>query len=192
MKKYVIAAGVPRAGKSTLCRMLAGELGYQHISMDAVLAGIETVFPETGIDTEADLPPLEKFRQISAKAAPFLRAMMDSGEYDECGYGAVFDICQLMPEDCVRFFDPERCEIVYLLTSDVSPEERFAILKAHDTPLDYTYENTDGENRQECAELVEMSLALRAECETCGVAFYETARNRPEILRQIVSRIADA
>lgn len=43
MKKYVIIAGVPRAGKSTISKRIAKQKGYQHISMDAILAGIEKI-----------------------------------------------------------------------------------------------------------------------------------------------------
>ena len=43
MKKYVIIAGVPRAGKSTISKRNAKQKGYQHISMDAILAGIEKI-----------------------------------------------------------------------------------------------------------------------------------------------------
>lgn len=82
MKKHIIIAGVPRAGKSTIAQRIAHELGYQHISMDSVIAGIEKVFPETGIDSEAEVETAINIKNISAKMAPFLRAMMDS---EECG-----------------------------------------------------------------------------------------------------------
>ena len=55
MKKYIIIAGVPRAGKSTVSQMIAKKLGYQHISMDSILAGIEKVFPETNVNTDAPI-----------------------------------------------------------------------------------------------------------------------------------------
>ena len=34
-KKHIIIAGVPRAGKTTLCSYLANSLKYQHLAMDA-------------------------------------------------------------------------------------------------------------------------------------------------------------
>ena len=92
MKKHIIIAGVPRAGKSTVSQMIAKQLGYQHISMDSVIAGIEKVFPETGIDTDAAVEPQTNLEYISSKMAPFIKAMMDSGEYNECDYGMVIDI----------------------------------------------------------------------------------------------------
>lgn len=44
MKKHIIIAGVPRAGKSTVSQMIAKKFGYQHISMDSIIAGFEKVF----------------------------------------------------------------------------------------------------------------------------------------------------
>lgn len=103
MKKYIIIAGVPRAGKSTVSQMIAKQMGYQHISMDSVIAGIEKVFPETKIDTDSSDDLQSNLVFISSKMAPFIRAMMDSGEYDECDYGVVIDIYQLLPVDYMNF-----------------------------------------------------------------------------------------
>jgi len=49
MKNNIIIAGVPRAGKSTFANKLSRKYGYQHLSMDAIIGGIETVFPELNI-----------------------------------------------------------------------------------------------------------------------------------------------
>lgn len=111
MKKYIIIVGVPRAGKSTVSQMIAKQMGYQHISMDSVIAGIEKVFPETKIDTDSSDDLQSNLVFISSKMAPFIRAMMDSGEYDECDYGVVIDIYQLLPVDYMNFLQSEKCEI---------------------------------------------------------------------------------
>ncbi len=123
MKKYIIIAGVPRAGKSTVSQMIAKQMGYQHISMDSVIAGIEKVFPETKIDTDSSDDLQSNLVFISSKMAPFIRAMMDSGEYDECDYGVVIDIYQLLPVDYMNFLQSEKCEIYYFLSSDVTAED---------------------------------------------------------------------
>ena len=39
MKNNIIIAGVPRAGKSTVSHILSQEYGYQHVSMDSIIAG---------------------------------------------------------------------------------------------------------------------------------------------------------
>ena len=110
MKKYIIIAGVPRAGKSTVSQMIAKRMGYQHISMDSIISGIEKVFPETGIDTGAAIDPQSNLENISAKVAPLIKAMMDSGEYDECDYGVVIDVYQLLPKDYVTHICGNDCK----------------------------------------------------------------------------------
>ena len=129
MKKYIIIAGVPRAGKSTVSKIIAKQKGYQHISMDSIIAGIEKVFPETEIDTDALIKPQDNLKFISSKIAPFIRAMIESGEYDECDYGVVIDVYQLLPQDYKTFVENDKCEIFYFLSSDVTPDERYQILK---------------------------------------------------------------
>jgi hypothetical protein len=189
MKKYIIIAGVPRAGKSTVSQMIAKQMGYQHISMDSVIAGIEKVFPETKIDTDSSDDLQSNLVFISSKMAPFIRAMMDSGEYDECDYGVVIDIYQLLPVDYMNFLQSEKCEIYYFLSSDVTAEERFEILKAFDTPEDYTYYHSDEENRCDCVDIVKVSHFLKGQCISYGVPYYETSHDRENVLNAFVAEL---
>lgn len=182
MKKHIIIAGVPRAGKSTIAQKISIQYGYQHISMDSIIAGIEKTFPETGVDSDANVPQRDNITFISLKMAPFIRAMMDSGEYNECDYGMVIDIYQLLPQDYVRYIDSSICDIYYFITSDVSPEERYEILKANDTQKDYTYYKSEDENKNSCIEIVDVSKMMKEQCELYGIPFYETSRNRENVI----------
>ena len=158
MKNNIIIAGVPRAGKSTVSHMLFKEYGYQHVSMDSIIAGFEKCFPETGVSTYQGLSSLETLRVISRKMAPIVRAMLDSGEYDEFKPGMVLDMYQLLPEDYDKYIRGANCEIVYFITSDVTPEERFMIQKRFDTEKD--------------------------QCEKYGLPYYETAREREQVFQR--------
>lgn len=191
MKKHIIIAGVPRAGKSTVSQLISKKYGYQHISMDSVIAGIEKTFPETGIDSNADVPPRDNITTISSKMGPFIRAMMNSGEYNECDYGMVIDICQLLPQDYVHFIDPTICDIYYFITSDVTPQERFEILKTYDTPRDYTYYKSDEENCKNCFEIVDISNLMKEQCILHGLPYWETSRERENILNSFVDSLCD-
>lgn len=186
-KKYIIIAGVPRAGKSTISRIIAKRAGYQHISMDSVIAGIEKVFPETNIDTDALIEPKDNLKFISSKIAPFIRAMMESGEYDECDYGVVIDVYQLLPQDYKKFVENEKCEIFYFLSSDVTPDERYQILKTFDTPNDYTYYHSDEENRKDCFDFVAVSNFIKEQCILYGLPYYETSRDRENVIKDFIS-----
>ena len=182
MKNNIIIAGVPRAGKSTLAHLLASRYGYQHISMDSIIAGFEKCFPETGVSTYQGLSSKDTLRVISGKMAPFVRAMLDSAEYDEFEPGMVLDMYQLLPEDYDRCIRGANCEIAYLITSDVTPEERYMIQKQHDTEKDYTFYKPDEELREGAKYIVEQSILMKAQCEQYGLPYYETARDREQAM----------
>lgn len=191
MTKHIIIAGVPRAGKSTVSQRIAKEFGYQHISMDSIIAGFEKAFPQVEIDTGADVDVKENVQSISSKIAPFLRAMMDSGEYDECDYGMVIDVFQLLPEDYRKYIDPSVCEIYYFITSDVAAEERYKLLKQYDTPKDYTYYKSEEENRRNCAEIVEVSKFYKEQCEKYQLPYFETALERERVLEEFLNQLEE-
>ena len=178
MKNNLIIAGVPRAGKSTVSHLLSRRYGYQHVSMDSIIAGFEKCFPETGVNTYQGLSSLETLRVISGKMAPFVRAMLGSGEYDEFEPGMVLDMYQLLPEDYDRYIRGANCEIAYFITSDVSPEERFLIQKKYDTEKDYTFYKPDDELREGAEHIVEQSILMKEQCVKYGLPYYETARER--------------
>ena len=191
MKNNIIIAGVPRAGKSTISHIISRKFGYQHVSMDAINAGFERVFPELGINTYADMSSLEILCNISGKVAPFIRAMMDSGEYDEFGRGMVLDIYQLLPDDYMKYLSGANCEIYYLITSDVTPEERFAIQKTYDTEKDYTFYKPDEELREGCEYIVEQSKLMKEQCIRHDLPYFETARHRDNVFDRFVQFLAE-
>ena len=186
MKNNIIVAGVPRAGKSTVSHLLATKYGYQHVSMDSIIAGFEKCFPETGVSTYCGLSSMDMLRMISGKMAPFVRAMLESGEYDEHEPGMVLDMYQLLPEDYDKYIRGANCDIVYFITSDVTPEERFQIQKKYDTEKDYTFYKPDEELREGAEYIVEQSILMKAQCEKLGLPYYETARDREQVFMQFL------
>ncbi len=186
MKNNIIIAGVPRAGKSTVSHRLARQYGYQHISMDSIIAGFEKCFPETGVNTYAGLSSMDTLHLISGKIAPFVRAMLDSGEYDEFEPGMVLDIYQLLPEDYMKYICGANCEIAYFITSDVTPEERFAIQKRYDTEKDYTFYKSDEELREGAEYIVEQSIYMKEQCQKYKLPYFETARDREQIFQHFL------
>ena len=185
LKNNLIIAGVSRAGKSTIANRLSKAFGYQHVSMDSINAGFEKAFPELGIDTHAADSNSEEWAKLSAKIAPFIRAMLDSGEYDEFKPGMVLDVAQLMPGDYVKYLSDANCEICYFITSDITPEERFALLKKYDIEKDYTFYKPDDVLIRQCENIVRTSKFIKAECEKHSVPYYETAHQRKKIFEHL-------
>ena len=186
MRNNIIIAGVPRAGKSTISNLLSKRYGYQHISMDSIIAGFEKCFPETGVNTYQGLSSMETLHVISGKMAPFVRAMLESGEYDEHEPGMVLDMYQILPKDYDRYIRGANCEIVYFITSDVTPEERFLIQKRYDTEKDYTFCKSDEELREGAEYIVEQSILMKKQCMELGLPYYETAREREQVFQRFL------
>ena len=186
MKNNIIIAGVPRAGKSTVSHLLSKQYGYQHISMDSIIAGFEKCFPQTGVSTYQGLSSMETLHVISGKMAPFVRTMLDSGEYDEYEPGMVLDMYQLVPEDYDRYIRGANCEVAYFVTSNVTPEERFIIQKKYDTEKDYTFYKSDEELREGAEYIVEQSVMMKEQCKKFGLPFYETAHDREQVIQRFL------
>ncbi|MDR2598962.1 MAG: hypothetical protein LBC73_01640 [Oscillospiraceae bacterium] len=189
MKSNIIIAGVPRAGKSTISRMIANRFGYQHVSMDSINAAFERVFPELGINTYAEMSSLDILYNISGKIAPFISAMIGSDEYEEFERGMVLDVYQLLPDDYMKYIAGCNCEIFYFITSDVTPEERFNIQKTYDTEKDYTFYKTDEEIRENCEYIVEQSILMKNQCIKNNLPYYETVRDREQVFERFMDRI---
>lgn len=189
LKNNIIIAGVPRAGKSTISHRLSKTFGYQHVSMDSINAGLERCFPELGIDTSGADSSFKALATLSAKIAPFIRAMLDSGEYDEFKPGMVLDVFQLLPEDYMKYLHVANCEIHYFITSDVTADERLALLKKYDNPNHYTFYKPEDELRKKCANIVEISKLVKKQCEKFNLPYYETAKDRDKVFEQFIARI---
>lgn len=189
MKKYIIIAGVPRAGKSTICKMIAKKYGYQHISMDSIIAGIEKIFPETNINTDSDLSVIENIKWISSKMTPFIKAMMDSGEYDECDYGVVFDMYQILPSDFVKHIDQKKCDLFYFINADVKAEERLEHLLRYDTSDDYSYHKSAIYKQEMCEEIVAVSRVFKEECLKHGFKYFNTSYDRTETFNDFIKSL---
>jgi hypothetical protein len=191
MKNNIIIAGVPRAGKSTISQILSKRFGFQHISMDSIIAGFEKCFPETGVNTYCGLSSLDTLKLISGKMAPFVRAMIDSKHYDEFEPGMIFDMYQLLPQDYEKYLRDANCQVFYFLTSDVTPQERVEIQRKYDTPKDYTFNRSDDELLEGAEYIVEQSLIIKEQCEKLGLPFYETARNREKVFADFLQMIEE-
>ena len=129
---------------------------------------------------------MDTLHVISGKIAPFIRAMLDSGEYDEFEPGMVLDIYQLLPEDYIKYIDGANCKIAYFITSDVTPEERFAIQKRYDTEKDYTFYKPDEELREGAVYIVEQSICMKEQCQKYSLPYFETARGREQMFQHFL------
>jgi ribosome biogenesis GTPase A len=193
MKNNIIIAGVPRAGKSTMSNILSRRFGYQHVSMDAIIAGIESVFPKIGIkwwpSSEDESENMKRFYNASEKVALFIAAMLKSEEYDEFEPGMVADVYQLLPEHYIKYLNGQNIGIAYFLTADVTVEERFAIHRKYDTEKHYTFDFSDEDMLSHCTFVIKRSQFLREQCLEYGLPYHETAKNRENVFEQFIQSL---
>lgn len=184
MKKNIIIAGVARAGKSTLASKIARRYGYQHLAMDALIEGFEDLFPEMAIDTHKD-----SIKHISKRVAPLINAIFKSGEYDKFDYGLVVDVCQLMPEDFLKYVDQDLCEIYYLISDCDDAEVRLRYLDTYDDEREYTFHKSPEKRKQICRDLVEDSALFKRECEKHAIPYFDTLVDREGQFESILNQI---
>ena len=165
-----------------------GVAAFIYAAMYQVAGVLQRVTPIviSGVNTNAGLSSMNTLHLISGKMAPFVRAMLDSGEYDEFKPGMVLDMYQLLPEDYMKYIHGANCEIVYFITSDVTPEERFAIQKKYDTEKDYTFYKSDEELREGAVHIVEQSICMKEQCQKYGLPYFETAKDREQMFQQFL------
>lgn len=180
-KKYIIIAGVARAGKSTLSSKIAMEMGYQHMQMDAIIDALEKTLPGAGINTHTD-----SMESISEKMARFINGIMASEEYAKFDYGVVFDICQLLPQDYEKYIDKEQCDIFYLVTRTDDVEKRLEVLQEYDTADEYTYHKSLQRKRDICREIMEESELIYRQCQQYDLSVYDTLYDREEVFAKIL------
>lgn len=77
------------------------------------------------------------------------------------------------------------------MTSDVTAEERFELLKQYDTPKDYTYYKSEEENRRNCAEIVEISKYFKEQCAQYQLPCFETAKDRETVVEEFIKHLKD-
>ena len=90
----------------------------------------------------------------------------------------------------MKYIHGANCEIFYFITSDVTPEERFAIQKKYDTEKDYTFYKSDEELREGAVYIVEQSILMKEQCLRHGLPYFETARNRGQVIERFLQGLS--
>jgi len=164
--------------------------GYTHVSMDAIIGGVETVFPELCINWwPCGSNDIDILRIASEKVTLFIKSMLESGECYEFAAGMIVDVVQVLPEHYMKHLDNMNSKIVYLLTSDVTPEERFVMHRKYDAEKDYTFEFSDDEMHSHCNFIIERSQLLKEQCMQYGLPYYDTSYNRFETFDTIMREL---
>lgn len=184
-RKHIIIAGVPRAGKTTLCSYLANSLKYQHLAMDAIVIGLQEAFPETGI-IHTDC---WDFISTSKRCSNFIKEISSNSNYDKLPYRLAFDMYHITPQDYNENIDKKCCDIYFLGYPNISLKEKFEQIRRFDTIYDWTSKRDDEIVKKHIKDYIEISKWLQDECQKYKLPFIDVSINREKTLKELADKI---
>ncbi len=185
MRKHIIIAGVPRAGKSTICSELAKTKKYQHLAMDAVVIAFEGAYPELGVfHTDC-----WDFVETSKTFIKFMKKISKTSNYDKFDYRLAFDLYHITPKDYYENIDSSCCEIYFFGYPNISVEDKFKEIRNFDTEFDWTSEKDDAIVIDHITKYIEISKWLKDECQKYNLPFIDISQNREEVIDNFLKEI---
>ncbi len=184
-QKHIIIAGVPRAGKTSICSKLVKTLKYQHLAMDAVMVSFEEAFPETHV-THTDRWDFIETSKIFIK---FMKRMSKTGNYDKLGYRLAFDLYHITPKDYFENIDKDCCDIYFFGYPNITVEEKFKEIRKFDTEYDWTSKKEDQIVLDHIKDYIEISKWLENECKKYNLPFIDISHNRDKVIEDFVKGI---
>ncbi len=185
--KHVIIAGVPRAGKTTICSELAKTLKYQHLAMDAIVISLEEAFPETKV-THTDC---WDFIETSKTLIKFMKRISKTGNYDKLDYKLAFDLYHITPQDYFENIDSNFCEIYFFGYPNITVEQKFKEIRANDTEYDWTSKKDDEIVIKHISDYIEISKWLESECQKYHLPFIDISQNREQVIADFVQKLTN-
>ncbi len=182
--KDILIFGVPRAGKTTLSKLLIEELRDYHIfSIDAIRNAFGDVFPELEIN--------DRNGKNNETALPDYVSRLLYWQHDELKnkQGYIIEGCQVLPDKVSEVFDIKNSIVIYLGHGTLLPEEILENIRKYDTPDEYSYKRDDETMLKQCREYYEIEKMNIAKCKKYGFIYVDTSTNRKEVLRKLVDQI---
>ena len=167
--------GISRAGKSTFSNMLHEKYSYNIIHADMIKASYQK-----HIDNKTSL---ELKNNINYRL--FIKDIF----YHEVKYNktnCVIDTVDIFPED-ITDSDKENYLIYFFGYLNIEWEELIDIWKK--TDLEFTKKFTEEELIAKAKRGIENSKIIKDKCEKYGLVFIDTAYNRDEIFKKLLSNI---
>lgn len=184
-QKHIIIAGVPRAGKTTLCSYLAKSLKYQHLAMDAIIMGIEVAFPETGVKHTDRWDLLSTGKNWTN----FIKKISSTSNYDKLPYRLAFDMYHITPKEYIENIDSSCCDIIFIGYPNISIDEKFKQIRQFDSIYDWTSQRDDSIVKEHIKDYIEISKYLQEECKKYNLTFIDVSEDRENKLRDVANKI---
>lgn len=180
-RKNLIIGGVPRSGKTTLCKRLANDARLTHVSLDALVHAFEKAFPTIGISNDAT-----DYNDLCALIKPFLFEHLHS--LSNFGIPFVLDGYYVRPQDLVELQTKEGFQAVFIGYPCADPHERLQLLRSTEHDSDWTKLFSDEVLISKIEGFIRASARLKEWCESAGVMFIDVSHDWDERLEALFQR----
>lgn len=181
--------GIGRSGKTTLSNMLKNKfVNYNLIHSDSlkwamIRAQDKEKYYRTNIDKQKEFEQSEYFQKT------LLEFFNSSTSTDENHYGYILESGQLHPKIVKEMIDFENTIVVCLGLGNLSVEEIIDLCVKYDTEKDWTFELPKEYLKKHAKDWFLTNEMLKRECPKYEIKYYDTSKNRTEILKEIMEEI---
>ena len=170
MKKKIFIAGVAKSGKSTLAEKICEHDKYNHIPLDYFASSLKHNFPETNITSNVVIQ-----EESSANLALLISRVMNIMNDKEEPF--IIDSAHILPKDIIKYIDKEKWDIIYVGYPNITPQDKFNLLRKYDSKDDWTRKRTDEELLNTVDQLVTLSKEIEKECQEYNFTFIDTSND---------------
>lgn len=172
MTKHIFIAGTAKSGKSTFAEKICANHKYNHIPLDYFASSLKHNFPETKITSNVVIE-----EESSSKLALLLSRVMNIiNDKDE---PFIIDSAHILPKDIIKYIDRNKWELYYFGYPNITPQEKFNIIRKHDPKESWTRKRTDQELLSTLDKLISLSKQIQQECIENNIPFIDTSINLP-------------
>lgn len=180
--KSIIIGGVPRAGKSTLARMLKAKLGFSHIPTDALVSAFQRTYPDLKITHKNDI------LKTWVLFTPFMNEALISLAWILEGFGV--EGAHLHPE----YFSQQvkdTYHIVFIWYPTLNADEKLSEIRKRDEGKKERTNKVDDETlHRSLTERIANSRDIQKMCQEQGFTFIDTSEDQDGAIAKAFDEIS--
>lgn len=170
MTKHIFIAGVAKSGKSTFAEKICANQKYNHIPLDYFASSLKHNFPETKITSNVVIQE-ESSSKLALLLSRVMNIMNDKNE------PFIIDSAHILPKDIIKYIDIDKWDIYYFGYPNITPQDKFNLLRTYDGKESWTRKRTDEELLDTLDKLVSLSKQIQQECLENNIIFIDTSKD---------------
>ena len=157
---YLIG-GTPRAGKSTLSKIITERKGIPYISLDFIVHMINGVQPELNL--------IDPYAEIPTKFYPYLKNLLINIEHSVSYYTVEGDA--FTPQQVSELSTQFKVRSCFMGFSHITLEQ----IKKNIGENDWLNDRSEQEQAETPAWIIKRSAEIKKECAKCGIQYFDMA-----------------